>query len=117
MRKPCSSTSFRNSSVTLPLDAAQSVRNVTEEFRKEVEEQGFRIRVQVEEGARIQADENAFGRALWNLLDNAAKYSGDSHDIDVLLQRNSSRVSVSVTDRGIGIAPAEQSQLFAQFYR
>jgi signal transduction histidine kinase len=99
------------------LDAAETVRNVTEEFRKEVEERGFRVRVKVEEGARINADESAFGRALWNLLDNAAKYSGDSQDIDVSLQRDGSRVSVSVTDRGVGIAPAEQTQLFAKFYR
>jgi signal transduction histidine kinase len=100
-----------------PLDAAQTVRNVAEEFRKEVEERGFRVRVQVEEGARITADESAFSRALWNLLDNAAKYSGDSQDIDVSLQRDGSRVSVSVTDRGVGIAPEEQTQLFAKFYR
>ena len=100
-----------------PLDAAEAVRYVTEEFRKEVEERGFRVLVQVEEGARIHADENAFSRALWNLLDNAAKYSGDSHDIDVALRRKGSSVSISITDRGIGIAPAEQSQLFAQFYR
>jgi len=97
------------------LDAAETVRNVTEEFRKEVEERGFRVRVQVEEGARIKADESALGRALWNLLDNAAKYSGGSQDIDVSLQRDGCRVSV--TDRGIGIAPAEQTQLFAKFYR
>jgi signal transduction histidine kinase len=99
------------------LDAAETVRNVTEEFRKEVEERGFRVRVQVEQGARIKADESALCRALWNLLDNAAKYSGDSQDIDVSLQRDGSRVSVSVTDRGIGIAPEEQTQLFAKFYR
>jgi signal transduction histidine kinase len=99
------------------LDAAATVQSVAEEFRKEVEERGFRVRVQVEEGARIKADESALGRALWNLLDNAAKYSGDSRDIEVSLRRNGSRVSVSVTDRGIGIAPAEQTQLFAKFYR
>jgi signal transduction histidine kinase len=99
------------------LDAAETVRNVTEEFRKEVEERGFRVRVEANEGARIKADESALSRALWNLLDNAAKYSGDSQDIDVSLQRDGSRVCVSVTDRGVGIAPEEQTQLFAKFYR
>lgn len=100
-----------------PLDAAGTVRNVADEFRKEVEERGFRVRVKLEEGAHIKADESAFSRALWNLLDNAAKYSGDSRDIDVTLQRDGSRLSVSVADRGIGIAPEEQARLFARFYR
>ena len=99
------------------LDAAQAVRGVAEEFRREVEERGFRVQVQVEDGARIKADESALGRALWNLLDNAAKYSGDSRDIEVSLQRNGSQVCVSVTDHGIGIGPEERTQLFARFYR
>jgi len=90
---------------------------VAEEFRKEVEERGFRVQVQVEDGARIKADESALGRALWNLLDNAAKYSGDSRDIEVSLQRNGSQVCVSVRDHGIGIGPEERAQLFARFYR
>lgn len=100
-----------------PLDAGLAVRNVAEEFQKEVEERGFRVRVRAETGARIKADESALGRALWNLLDNAAKYSGDSREIDVSLERDGSQVSVSVADRGIGIAPEERTRLFAKFYR
>ena len=50
-------------------------------------------------------------------LDNAAKYSGESRAINVALRREGSRLSVSVSDQGIGIAPEEQPRLFAKFYR
>jgi signal transduction histidine kinase len=99
------------------VDAADAVRNVVEEFRKEVEDRGFRLHVHVDGVVRIQADERALSRALWNLLDNAAKYSGDSHDIDVGLEYDGTRVAVSVKDRGIGIPPEERAQLFDRFYR
>jgi signal transduction histidine kinase len=104
---------FRMQSV----DAAEAVRRVAEEFRQEVEERGFRVRVNTEADAHIKADESAICRALWNLLDNAAKYSGDSRDIEVSLARNGPRICVSVADGGIGIAPEEQGRLFTKFYR
>ena len=100
-----------------PVDAGQMVRGVTEEFRKEVEDRGFQVLVHADAVAHVRADGTALGRALWNLLDNAAKYSGESRDIDVSLERDGARVSVSVADHGIGIAPEERSRLFAKFYR
>lgn len=100
-----------------PVDAGQVVRGVAEEFRKEVEARGFQVSVRVDSAAQVNADDTALGRALWNLLDNAVKYSGDSRDIDVALERNGKSVSVSVADRGIGIAPEERAHLFSKFYR
>jgi signal transduction histidine kinase len=100
-----------------PLDAADTVRNVVDEFRREVEDRGFRVHVHVDGAARIEADESALSRAIWNLLDNAAKYSGDSQDIDVCVEHDGTRVAVSVKDRGIGIPPEERAQLFDRFYR
>lgn len=100
-----------------PMDAGQVVRGVAEEFRKEVEARGFQVSVRVESAAQVNADDTALGRALWNLLDNAAKYSGESRDIDVALERNGKSVFVSVADRGIGIAPEERAHLFSKFYR
>jgi signal transduction histidine kinase len=100
-----------------PVDAGLVVRGVAEEFRKEVEARGFQVSVRVESAAQVNADDTALGRALWNLLDNAAKYSGDSRDIDIALERNGKSVFVSVADRGIGIAPEERAHLFSKFYR
>ena len=100
-----------------PLDAGQVVRGVTEEFRKEADARGYHVSIRVESVAPVNADDRALGRALWNLLDNALKYSGDSREIDVALERDDRCVFVSVADSGIGIAPEERPYLFSKFFR
>jgi signal transduction histidine kinase len=100
-----------------PLDVGQIVVGVAQEFRKEVEPRGFHVSLRVESEARVNADDSALSRALWNLLDNAVKYSGDRRDIEVSLERNGTSACVSVADRGIGVAPEERAHLFSKFYR
>ncbi|HLK91344.1 MAG TPA: PAS domain S-box protein [Polyangia bacterium] len=51
-----------------------------------------------------------------NLLANAIKF-GPGKPIDIIVSRADGRATVSVTDRGIGIAPAERSRLFQRFER
>lgn len=53
-----------------------------------------------------------------NLLDNAVKYSPKTVEIKVsLLIENEAWVVLSVTDRGIGIAPGQLKRIFKRFYR
>ena len=56
--------------------------------------------------------------AVFNLLDNAIKYSGDKKDIVVdLLTPNMDTVLLRVHDRGIGIPHNEVKRIFKRFYR
>jgi signal transduction histidine kinase len=100
-----------------PLDASDVVRSVVDEFLQEAGRDGFRVEADLERGVPIKADRSALRRALWNLLDNAMKYSGDGRLINVRLERNGSRAHVAVTDNGIGIAREEQDRLFSRFFR
>jgi two-component system, OmpR family, sensor histidine kinase SenX3 len=56
--------------------------------------------------------------AVFNLFDNAIKYSGDNKDIVVdVLTPNLDTVLLSVRDRGIGIPRVELKRIFSRFYR
>src|ERR1700756_2259342 len=56
--------------------------------------------------------------AVFNLFDNAIKYSGENKDIVVeVLLPNIDTISLSVRDRGIGISSPELKRLFNRFYR
>lgn len=56
--------------------------------------------------------------AVFNLLDNAIKYSGEKKDIVVdLLTPNIDTVLLRVHDRGIGIPRNEVKRIFKRFYR
>jgi len=101
-----------------PLDAAALAQNVTEEFRCEVDARGFAIECSVDSGPhRVRADAEALSRALWNLLDNAVKYSGTSRSAEVQVSRVNGAVSIGVRDYGIGIVASEHEAIFQKFVR
>jgi two-component system, OmpR family, sensor histidine kinase SenX3 len=56
--------------------------------------------------------------AVWNLIDNAVKYSPSDIRITVGLEpAEKDRLAVRVTDRGIGISSTELKRIFRRFYR
>jgi len=65
----------------------------------------------------VRFDPDGVSQALLNLLDNAAKYSGDSTEVDVRLRGLDGNVILEVEDHGIGIPPEERQKVFEQFYR
>ncbi len=66
---------------------------------------------------KIRADRSALGLALWNLLDNAVKYSPECKTVwvDVVCRRD--RLEISLRDRGMGIPIPEQKRIFHKFFR
>jgi two-component system phosphate regulon sensor histidine kinase PhoR len=56
-------------------------------------------------------------QALVNLLDNAAKYSGESKSIAVRTYAENGCAVLEVEDHGIGIPREEQDKIFRRFYR
>jgi two-component system, OmpR family, sensor histidine kinase SenX3 len=69
-------------------------------------------------GAIVLGDADELKAAVWNLIDNAVKYSQGSPRIRVeLADAENQRVAVRVTDHGVGISPAELKRIFKRFYR
>jgi signal transduction histidine kinase len=73
--------------------------------------------VRVEDGSPgvFTADEALLRRALWNLVENAAKYGAPP--IVLAAGASGDRVRLTVTDAGDGIAPEDREKVFAPFYR
>jgi signal transduction histidine kinase len=65
----------------------------------------------------LQADRDKIALALHNLVGNALKYTLDGGRIVVSAQMEDHRLSVAVTDTGIGIGPEEIDKVFEKFYR
>ena len=98
--------------------AAPIVRRVVDEFERETAPRGFTLEREVDDSSgAVDADRDALGNALWNLLDNAVKYSGYSHTIQVSVGRRDGAVAISVSDRGLGIPEEEQREIFGKFVR
>lgn len=65
----------------------------------------------------LELDEVLFEQALFNLLDNAAKYAPTGTHVAINAWREEGRVFVQVLDEGDGIPPADLDRIFDKFYR
>ena len=101
------------------LDVTRVVSETLALATLQLEAKGFAIKLKKpdEQVPEVLLDAEAFGQALMNLLDNAVKYSGQSREITVNIGTEPDFVTVSVSDRGIGIARDEIDKIFEKFYR
>jgi signal transduction histidine kinase len=105
---------YRKSAV----DLSAWVHSVVERFNSEVSARGYTVDLAVSDrSVLIAADAQALTNALWNLLDNAVKYSPDSRTVWVELKRIAATAEIRVRDRGIGVPIAEQRDIFGKFVR
>ena len=67
--------------------------------------------------ALVSVDRQHFSNVLYNLIDNALKYTPVNPEIRVSTLSRDDRAVVSVRDNGIGIPKGEQKKIFTNFYR
>lgn len=67
--------------------------------------------------ATIKADELHFTNVLYNLVDNAIKYSNDQPEIRISTKSKDNQLHIFVADKGIGMNRDQQAKIFEQFYR
>jgi two-component system phosphate regulon sensor histidine kinase PhoR len=65
----------------------------------------------------IRADRVRLQEALYNLLDNAVKYSREHGGIRLMARRRDDQIVLSVSDNGIGISKEDLPRVFERFYR
>ena len=79
---------------------------------------GHRVEVNIEPHLpMLRLDAVLFEQVLFNLLDNAAKYSPIGSRIDIRASRDGELVEIEVVDEGPGIPPADLERIFDKFYR
>jgi two-component system sensor histidine kinase SenX3 len=69
--------------------------------------------------ALVLGDPDELKAAIWNLIDNAVKYSGSTPRVDVSVEETADRTryALRVSDQGAGISPNELKRVFRRFYR
>ncbi len=99
------------------LDAGRLVEDVVRQFQQEIGSGDVEIHWEVpERGPVVKADREALAQALWNLLDNAVKYSGERPVVRVEVE-GGPEVAVRVSDNGPGIPASEKDKIFRKFVR
>lgn len=71
---------------------------------------------EAEADTEVLGNESLLKRVLYNLLDNACKYSAN-HRAEVQISYDQRSVQLAVRDEGIGVPPEEEERIFDLFYR
>jgi anti-sigma regulatory factor (Ser/Thr protein kinase)/tetratricopeptide (TPR) repeat protein len=99
-------------------DLSQIVNDAVCQFKSLLEERAQTISVDITEALpEVLVDSDAIALAVFNLLDNAVKYSERDTPICVRVRRNDNSLCIEVEDHGIGISKMEQGKIFEKFYR
>jgi signal transduction histidine kinase len=98
------------------IDPVALVQNVGREFAQEVAERGYVLEFDLDGSLpAIRADREALSRTLWNLLDNAVKYSPACKTVWIEATQLDNRLAIRVRDQGLGISADEQPHIFKKF--
>jgi signal transduction histidine kinase len=102
------------------VDVGRLIHEAVEERREELSRRGFQVEVEVNPDVLVMAgDAKLLRTAFDNLLSNAEKYAdgGCWIRVSALYSAPDKEVRISVEDRGPGIDPADQAQIFEPFCR
>ena len=81
------------------------------------EKRGQTLEVHAEKGLYLTGDRIRLNQILYNLTDNAIKYTPDKGRIRVTLRREDDELVWRVKDNGVGIPAEDQEHIFERFYR
>jgi signal transduction histidine kinase len=98
-----------------PVDVGRLLAELAERAGQDPATAGTTVRVASGPAPALVADATLLRRALWNLVENAAKYGAPP--VTLAAGRVGDRVALSVSDEGEGIPAADRERMLAPFQR
>jgi signal transduction histidine kinase len=99
-----------------PINVKNVVNSVVKKMKHQSKYHRFVVRFP-KDIPMIPADPLRLERILYNLLENAIKYSPDGGSIKVFSRRDGENLVIGVSDQGIGVPLRDQAKLFSPFQR
>lgn len=101
-----------------PINVHDVIEKMTESFSLQIEQQNGTLDSNLQaKKSMIMADEVHFSNIIYNLMDNAVKYSGDNVKISISTANSKGNVVIKIKDSGIGMNKETQMHIFEKFYR
>ncbi len=93
------------------------IANALAQINQKAEDKKISIEISCEEEIKAAFDEKWTEEAIFNVIDNAVKYTPRGGKISIEVEELEMYVAVSICDNGIGIDEEEQGRIFQRFYR
>jgi len=111
---------FENKGIDLkyePLNMQALIKEVASSMRLQFEKKNATVSISSEGDSSLEGDRLHLVSVIFNLLDNALKYSYDNPHINITTIDGGNKLSLIVTDDGIGIPQEYREKVFEKFFR
>jgi len=111
---------FENKGIDLkyePLNMQALIKEVASSMRLQFEKKNAAVSISSEGDSSLEGDRLHLVSVIFNLLDNALKYSYDNPHINITTIDGGNKLSLIVTDDGIGIPQEYREKVFEKFFR
>jgi two-component system phosphate regulon sensor histidine kinase PhoR len=99
-------------------DLHELLKEVIEKYQIQLKERGGKVELNLDApNPRFEFDKNHLTNVIYNLLDNAVKYSKNEPRITISTKLNAGNILLSVKDQGIGISADNLKKIFDRLYR
>jgi two-component system phosphate regulon sensor histidine kinase PhoR len=101
-----------------PIDINEVLDQVVKNQGVQMEQHGVKLNLDLQaEETIVSADRVHLTNIVFNLMDNAIKYSKEQPEISIATSNTTSALSITISDNGIGIPKDQLSKIFEKFYR
>lgn len=111
---------FENKAIDLkpePIDLKSLVEEVGNSMRLQLEKYNAQLSIDAEGDTTLRGDKLHLTSVIFNLLDNALKYSKANPSIRIEMKGTAQELELVMIDNGIGIAPEYRERIFEKFFR
>ncbi len=98
------------------VDLNQLIEDVVYELESKAQEKNIKVDLSLDDVV-IKGDDALLERAIYNLIDNAIKYSANNLTVDCSLKASFDTVEFTLADNGVGILESDKEKIFEPFYR
>lgn len=101
-----------------PVNVNEMIAVVVDSMALKLQKHNAQVKLHLDAAnATIYADELHFSNVIYNLIDNAIKYSTSDPEITISTAAKNDQVVIKVADKGVGMSRDQQAKIFEQFYR
>ncbi len=101
-----------------PVSMRAAAQSVLDELARQAQERSITVWLKIpEQLPAVRADAQRLHQVLFNLLDNAIKYTQAGGHVTILATEKDGAIETAVADDGVGIGPEHLPHVFERFYR